>query len=369
MTTIMAGTLGGEVPPIRIDRLSVLSLAVNAVCNLSCEHCYLRPEGPPIGIQSQSWLKFLRSVFADLRPHSVAFTGKEVFALDESASLFFDSIRLRNLLQDDIGDRTRIGVITNATLLERYRSSLHDCLPDWLDVSIDGLQMTHDQVRGKGAFAKMAKNLPWMIDSLGDRLWIALTLTEGNMQSLPEIISGLNRTFGLRRFSIGIYKPQSYTNTSLSIASCNRESRILRSLLALAEIDLFSNVEVKFDFDSGDCALRRRVENEGLIPMAGVLRIAMKQFDNGLTLRFSTTAVPVGLWRAIRVTNEGHIIAAEDLVDASRYHQQAIANIADLGYDARRMYDAGLSHPRFRDLMGATADDFFRSLGLLGKAI
>lgn len=362
MTAIMAGSLGGEIPPIRMDGLSVMSVVINATCNLQCRHCYLSPEGPPVGVRSEDWLRYLGSVFLDLRPHSLCFSGKEVFAVEESASLFFDALRLRDRLQADGRGRTRVGVITNATLLEKYRDHLVECSLDWLDVSIDGPQSGHDEVRGRGAFAKMARNLPWLVESLGDRIWVALTTMDSNVEAVSESVSALNRTFGLRRFMIGLYKPQRYTDATLRIDNVNRESRIMQALLALNEIKPLSPVEVRFELDSSDERMRRRLEDEQLLPREGVLRVGVKQFVNGVTLRLSTVGIPVGLWRALRVTNEGFVMAAEDLVDASAYRQRAITNIADMAYDARRTYVAGLSHPRFRELHGVQAETFFEML-------
>lgn len=359
---IMAGSLGGHIPPIRIDGASVVSVCLNAVCPLQCRHCYLAPEEPAVGIAARRWLQFLESVFSDLKPHSLCFSGKEIFAVDESASLFFEAIRLRNHLQTNAAARTRIGVVTNGTLLGRYRRHLLQCPPDWLDVSIDGLERYHDEVRGNGAFRKMARNLPWLNESLGDRLWVALTLMEGNVEALPEIVSGLHGEFGLKQFSVGIYKPLTYTDSALRLRSPDRESRILRALLALGNIDPATGLAVRFEFDAGDGLLRARLEAERLVPTNGLLRVAAKQFDNGVTLQLSTITVPVGLWRAVRVTNEGFVVAAEDLVDATAYRQRAIGNIADVAYDARKMYAAGLIHPRFQELFGVSAEMFLAEL-------
>jgi len=362
MFNLMAGSLGGHIPSVRGDCLSVLSLAINATCNLACRHCYLGPEGPPVGMQPQQWLKLLRSAFTDVRPHSICFSGKEVFARRDSAGILFEAIRLRDGIQLAGEHRTRVGVITNGTLLGQYRDQLAGCLPDWLDISIDGTRDGHDAIRGKGAFDKMARNLPWLVELLGDRLWITPTLMETNIDALPEIVSSLYQDFGLRRFAVGLYKPQSYTESLLRLQDVGRESRILRALNGLEGIGPVDGIEVRLEFDSGDQVLRTRLEDDGLIPKAGVVRVAERRLDNGVILRFSTTAVRVGLWRAVRVTNEGLWVAAEDIVDATGYQRRAICHVADFDYDAKRAYEAGLAHPRFKELFGTTAEGFLSTL-------
>ncbi len=359
---IMAGSLGGRIPPVRSDRLAVLSVVVNATCNLQCRHCYLSPAGPPIGMRSEQWHRFLRSTFADLRPHSVCFSGKEIFSLRESVDLFFGAIRMRDTIQGDHESRTRIGVVTNGTRVGSHRDMLSATPPDWLDISIDGVRDSHDAIRGRGAFNKVARNLPWLLEVLSDRLWIATTLMDTNVDSLPEIVSSLNQEFGLRRFSVGLYKPQSYTDSLLRLNDVGREDRTLQALLGLNAIDVNGAVDVKFEFDSRDTSLLRRMEQEGLIPREGFIRVGEQHLDNGVTLRITTTAGCVGLWRAARVTNEGLYIAAEDLVDATSYGKRAIGHIADFDYDARKLYEAGLVHSRFRELLGSTSEQFFNAL-------
>lgn len=362
MVNLMAGSLGGHIPPISVDGLSVLSIVTNATCNLACRHCYLRPEGPAVGMQPEHWLKLLRSVFEHLRLHSICFSGKEVFARKDSASILFEAIRLRDRVRAHHDHRTRIGVITNGTLIGQYRDQLADCTPDWLDVSIDGTRERHDAIRGQGAFDMMARNLPWLTEMFGDRLWVTPTLMETNIDALPELVSSLYQEFGLRKFASGLYKPQTYTESSLRLQDVGREERILGVLNRLAEIGSVDGIEVRLEFDSSDLALRERLEAERLIPPEGVLRVAERHFDNGVTVRFSTTSVRVGLWRAVRVTNEGLWVAAEDLVDASGYQHRAVGNVADFGFDARRAYEAGLEHRRFKELFGTTAPGFLGSL-------
>lgn len=359
---LMAGSLGGAIPTLRTDGPSVISICVNAVCPLKCRHCYLAGGEPAIGVGAAQWLRFLRSVFIDLRPHSLCFSGKEVFALDESASLFFDALRLREEEQAGSVQRTRIGVITNGTLLDRYRDQLVECPPDWLDISIDGLERTHDEVRGPGAFCRVANNLPWLMESLGDRLWIAVTLMESNVQELPSIVSGMHKAFGLKHFTLGIYKPLSYTDSTLQLVEPGRDSRILRSLHALGEIEDADGVVVRLELDAVDAGLRLGLEEAGHVPAAGAIRVAAHSLKNGVTLRFAAASLPVGLWRAVRVTNEGLYLAAEDLMDVTAYRRRAIGHIADFDYDAKRAYAAGLAHPRFRELVGTDAPEFLARL-------
>ncbi|MBI5769799.1 MAG: radical SAM protein [Verrucomicrobia bacterium] len=362
---IMAGSLGGLVPAVKIAGLSVLSIVINSLCNLRCAHCYLQPKETLSRLRSADWLRFLRSVYKDLRPDAVCVSGKEVFASDESVSLFCEAIHLRNSVQADASAKTRLGVITNGTLLHNYRENLTSIQPDWLDVSIDGLEATHDSIRGKGAFAAMAANIPWVLETMGDRVWVSLTVMESNLDAIPEIVSGLNAGLGLRNFSIGVYKPQTYTSAALRVEDSNYAKRLVRALRRLAQIEIKNAVEVKLELESSCWNLQRHLEQEGFITSGGILRVTRRELSNGITLRVQATTVPVGLWRAARVTHQGQWLAAEDLVNAKLYDERAVGKIADFDFDALALYRAGLAHPRFRELFGTDAEQF---LGTLIKA-
>src|SRR5262245_66309272 len=103
-----AGSLGGRIPSVRFDKPSVLSLVLNNICPLNCAHCYLQPEDSLKTVKPEHWLRFLRSAFIDLPPDAVCFSGKEVFALNESAEILFEAIKLRDEIQAGGSERTRL---------------------------------------------------------------------------------------------------------------------------------------------------------------------------------------------------------------------------------------------------------------------
>ena len=89
MPNIMAGSLGGLFPRLSTDRLEVVSIVLNNVCNLRCHHCYLDPTPTEAPLAHDEWRRLFRSLFDDLAPGVVSFAGKEVFADIGSAELLF----------------------------------------------------------------------------------------------------------------------------------------------------------------------------------------------------------------------------------------------------------------------------------------
>ena len=354
---IMAGSMGGVMPPVPCMRLAIVSVVLNNICNLHCRHCYLAPDMATPALSPSEWTSFFDSVFRELRPSVVTFAGKEIFADIRSAGVMFRAIEQRNQLQATQPDKTRIGVITNGTLLRAYRQSLLAVTPDWIDVSIDGLPAAHDAVRGAGAFRRLEPNLRWLVEELFERLWVTFTLMAHNADQLGEAVEFFNAEFGIRRFSIGVYKPLSYTDHLFALREDKREERIMRSLNRLVDVRLRGPVTVQVECDYDD-ELQAVLATNGMSLKGWPLAQRSERYENGLTLMIRGMRVPVGLWRAVRVTADGYWLAAEDLVDAKRYAENAVGSVRNYNFDSVRLYCDGLGHSRFGQLTGMTAEAF-----------
>lgn len=356
---IMAGSCGGIMPPVDFGKLNIISVAINNICNLRCRHCYLEPILTEPALSPAEWSKFFESVFSDLKPKVVAFAGKEVFADKISFGIMTDAIKQRNLLQPKFSDRTRIGVITNGTLVHRYQAQLIENPPDWIDVSIDGIPECHDAIRGVSAFDNLEQNIRWLVTNLRERVWVTHTLMEHNVERFAEFVSTMNCRYGLGQFSIGTYRPLSYTDQRISIV--NREQRIIDAIGQLSRISLQSPVNIQIDCDYGD-GLKSSLHEQGVLLEGWPIAQNIRQFGNGLCMTIRAMQLPVGLWRAVRVSTEGLWLAAEDLVEAKKYGERAIGSLRDFDFDSVRLHSAGINHSRFQQLIGMSPDAFFGQL-------
>ncbi len=162
-------------------------------CNLRCKHCYL-------GKLNHSELdkKKLMSI-ADKLVNSnvmeVTLTGGEallVSSLPEVAALF---------IENDI----KVNIFTNALLLEKFESKLETLLGrvpnDMLDffISVDGLEGSHDGIRGKGNFQKTIKAIKAMVKK-GYRITTNTVLSSLNYKETPKLYALL--------WKIGVHKIQ-----------------------------------------------------------------------------------------------------------------------------------------------------------------
>lgn len=310
------------------NKLSVLSLVINNVCNLSCDYCYLSSisKDKQKTLSDSEWQIIIDSAL-DERVDYLCFSGKEVFAKRNSANVFFDALKRRNEKPDS---ETKIGCITNGTLLGKYREQLTECKPDWLDISIDGLPSHHNHLRS-GSFNKVLQNLPWLLDLFGDNLWACITVTNDNIHQLGESIAFLSNELGISSFALGIYKPLSYTPEDLTVDTKGKLNLVQR-LKDLSKLKLKKKVRVFMQADMGEDELVQQLRQAELANNESFL-VKKTQFKNGLELLVEATDKPKDVNYSARITHEGLILSSQDVTDVSLYKKAAKSSIALQSYD------------------------------------
>ena len=182
--------------------LNSVTLFVTSRCNSKCKGCfYMNNLNEARDISVEEYEKMFKE-FPELK--AVLFSGGEPF--------------LRNDLLDIIGMLVEvnkvqtIGIPTNGFLTDRIVSDVHKILEQypWLSlgvyVSLDGLEETHDNIRGvKGSFSNAVKTIK-ELRKLGDfNLTVNTTIMKENyheLKDLFEFVKGLgvsNHTFDILR--------------------------------------------------------------------------------------------------------------------------------------------------------------------------
>jgi len=339
----MSGSLDGSYQKLALNKLEVISLLINNFCNLKCKHCYLQAPKFDDYLSHDEWMELLFSVLQKLVPSVICFSGKEVFFNQQSVNILLDAVRLRNELQESFLKKTKIGVITNGTLIHHFKTDLEATHPDYFDISIDGLPEVHNFVRGKNAFEQLEPNLKWLMKRFPGKVWITHTALEANLNTLPEFIKFYHARYGIDKFSIGFYKAMAYTDQNLKLQMNHYHQLVDRILPQLEDISLKKTVEVIMEFDTTESALIEVLATSGWSNPVDPISSVVHEFSNGLSLRINTARIPVGLWRSVRITPEGYWLAAEDLMRVKEYDKTAIANVRDYQYDARRLYEIGIA--------------------------
>ena len=326
-----------------VEAPTSIGILLNGICNLHCKTCYLENMTEKNPLSQEEWKYVFLSMFNDLRPNTVSFVGKEVFAERESVDVMFYALEIRDKYQKS--GETEIGVITNGTLLHKYRKRLEGSSLDWIDISIDGPREVNDGIRGQGSYSKLERNLGWVSEYFEDRLWITPTLCNSNASSMADLVGELNKEYGISRFSFGLYKSRKSAQDFFSVGT--EEVKIL--VENLSRIETTSPITVIFDY-VGDVGDPYSSILDLPLPKGETVTVKESFLGNGVQLGVHRNNREVGLWRAIRVSTEGDWLAAEDLFDHLCYKENAVSNLRDVNYDTRKAYEIGLQSPRSKSL-------------------
>ena len=328
----------------------VVAMIINNVCNLACKHCYLqvnRCTAPELS--SAEWEKVFRSAF-DLNPSLICLSGKEMFLGNAGAEALTYLTRVKR----EIHSETRIGAVSNGTLLHLHRDAILAADLDNLDISVDGIESDHDYNRGAGAFAKMRPNLEWAVRELGDRLFVNMTLQKRNYRSLPRAVEQFHR-LGVRTVGCGFYIPLPYTDPALSL-DIDDYAAIFRDLDNLGDIDIDHPLTVILEVDLLCMpAMLAFLQSRWFDPMTVKVDertdfYCETQLHNGVRIQVRFCPFPQLVFKSGRISVEGNYLTAEDTVDTRLYAGRSLGNVRDFDYDLAAMQPSVEQSPRVATL-------------------
>jgi radical SAM protein with 4Fe4S-binding SPASM domain len=161
------------------------------LCNLKCKHCY-ENAGPKQDEDELNTIEAKRVVdeFAEAGVVAIAFSGGEPLMRKD----FYE------VANHAYKREFYISIATNGTLIDRETAmKLKDSGVQYVEVSLDGLEETHDNFRGvKGAFKKSIEGIKNCID-VGLDVGVATTITKQNMNEVPKLVDMLEG-IGVKRF-------------------------------------------------------------------------------------------------------------------------------------------------------------------------
>jgi SAM-dependent methyltransferase/organic radical activating enzyme len=140
---------------LQLDRLEELWLHLTDRCNLACSHCLFGSSPQAARALPEDRTMALVDEALDLGTRVFALTGGEPTVYPA-----FDVLVDRILAQPD----ARVAVLTNGLLWTRYDEQLASWPKErlHLQLSIDGMQTTHDRVRGAGNFDQVMQSARWL---------------------------------------------------------------------------------------------------------------------------------------------------------------------------------------------------------------
>jgi heme d1 biosynthesis radical SAM protein NirJ len=178
------GASGSQRPPVVIWNLL-------RRCNLTCKHCYATSAD---------------SVFRDELDTPAALTviddlhdaGVKVLILSGGEPLLRDDLFVLSAYARAKG--FFVALSTNGTLITEHNiGQIHAAQFDYVGISIDGLQATHDAFRQlKGSFARSMHAIR-LCREQGIRVGLRTTLTQENHGQLPQLLT-LMREYDVQKF-------------------------------------------------------------------------------------------------------------------------------------------------------------------------
>ncbi|MCS5562306.1 MAG: radical SAM protein, partial [Marinobacter nauticus] len=153
-------------------------------CNLTCKHCY--SISADIDFKGELTTQEVYKVMDDLK----AF-GVPVLILSGGEPLMRPDIF-------DISHRAKamgfyVGLSTNGTLItEDNISKIAEVGYDYVGISIDGLETTHDEFRQKKGAFKESMHAVALCKQAGIKVGLRFTLTQDNYPELPAMLEMLD---------------------------------------------------------------------------------------------------------------------------------------------------------------------------------
>lgn len=145
------------------------------VCNLHCSHCYWwlnRKEDEELTVEQ--WKQIIKNKFKKNHVFIITLVGGEPTLRPDVVELFIKEFP------------KRVCLVTNGTFpLKKY----DDIYFYW--ISIDGTEKIHDNIRGKGTYAKTRKNVIDHVENNGEKawkdIWITMTINSLNYKTVKDV--------------------------------------------------------------------------------------------------------------------------------------------------------------------------------------
>lgn len=202
---IWRSLLCAETKPAQIERVlrqiyktntpSYAEITFSSFCAFKCRHCIY-----PAGynkfnslLSFEQWTEIIAGLHKELGMITFICSGR---SMDRT------SVEVLRWIRQTIPE-AKIGIIDNGISIIPYLKDLKAIQPDWLDISIDGMEKEHDiQRTKKGAFKQTLETVLYLKDNkIAPKVNILSCLTNINRSSIIDMIGFLNKK-GFKNFFI-----------------------------------------------------------------------------------------------------------------------------------------------------------------------
>jgi MoaA/NifB/PqqE/SkfB family radical SAM enzyme/SAM-dependent methyltransferase len=170
----------GRGKELTLDRLKECWFHLTDRCNLSCSHCLFASSPAKSRTLPKEQLDSGSRQALELGCRLFYFTGGEPFLYPD----FFPWLKLF-LSQNP---KVHAVILTNGMLLKKNIPLLQGLERLHLQVSLDGLELTHDSLRGKGTYQQLLNNLT-ALQQAGIAFTLSIAVSQANVTDLAEMVS------------------------------------------------------------------------------------------------------------------------------------------------------------------------------------
>lgn len=292
----MAMGFEGSAGILSAPRIKSISLFVNNMCNLHCPYCYLTGINgeSPVEINTDATLGFIKKIHKRSRLESVAIVGREPFLSPEKTFAILAGARAMGV--------PKISVVTNATLVTKEIAKELAMLVSFVDVSLDGLQETHEITRGKGNFTKTISGIEHLLNAGAD-VFVLHKVDGASAPQLSEFAQFL-RNMGVRNMLMFPIYPREISVPVFMDAIDKLISHPPQDMLISVKGDyldgeIFSTLS---DFVRED---EKRKSKEGI-------DFIVRPLKNNSTLRVMLENSPAEFRRGVRIDHRGQLVFCAD---------------------------------------------------------
>ena len=156
--------------------LNDITIEITNHCQLHCQHCGIWAEKERHEMNAGMVVRMMKELLEYYRIYYVSITGGEPF-LNKNCGRLLKSMSFFRERGEIIG----FGVYSNAAYFEgirrvfstqgRHLRGMH------MGISVDGVEKTHDRLRGAGAYQKTLKTIEWISQNYGKDIVLELKFT------------------------------------------------------------------------------------------------------------------------------------------------------------------------------------------------
>lgn len=186
------------------DAPLTVELQVNEACNLRCRHCFQREYRAQSCLPIDLALRIVHAL-ADAQVFELSVIGGE--------PLLYSGLRELLGRCSELGIATT--VVTNATMVDSQSAAMFRCNRTHVNVSVDGIGSTHDQIRGVGTFVRVDKAVR-LLRCVGVPVSLLCTLNLLNADRYEDVI-GYAHELGVSA-SFNLFKPTKSEHSDLVLS-------------------------------------------------------------------------------------------------------------------------------------------------------